>query len=124
MNKGVLILKWTVICTLFVLLFGWVTMWLWNWLVPTLFNGPVLNFWQALGLLVLSKILFGGFGGRHWHGGATQWKQHYYNKLASMSHEDRERFKARMREKWCYRDKGTSEENSGTPNTPFEEKIT
>lgn len=117
MNKGVLILKWTVICTLFVLLFGWVTMWLWNWLVPTLFNGPVLTFWQALGLLVLSKILLGGFGGKRWNGGGPmQWKQHYYNKLASMSPEDRERFKARMREKWCYRDKDTSEGKSGTPN--------
>jgi hypothetical protein len=117
MNKGLLILKWTVMCLLFVFLFGWVTMWLWNWLVPALFNGPVIHFWQALGLLVLSKILLGGFGGGGWKGkGAMHWKQHYYNKLSTMSPEDRERFKARMREKWCYREKDTSQENSGTSN--------
>lgn len=35
---------------------------LWNWLMPVIFNLPVINFWQALGLLVLSKIIFSGFG--------------------------------------------------------------
>ena len=114
MNKVLLIVKWTVICTLFVLLFGWVTMWLWNWLVPALFNGPTVTFWQALGLLVLSKILLGGWGGKGGHS-AMQWKQRYHNKLSSMSQEERERFKARMREKWCYRDKDTSEGKSDTP---------
>ena len=36
---------------------GWVVMTLWNWLIPALFTGPVIGFWQALGILVLSKIL-------------------------------------------------------------------
>ena len=42
---------------------------LWNWLVPTVFGLPMIRFWQALGLLVLSKILFGRSWGprrRHW----------------------------------------------------------
>lgn len=43
--------------------FTFVVMWLWNWLVPELFNGPVIAYWQTLGLLVLSKILFSGIGG-------------------------------------------------------------
>jgi hypothetical protein len=117
MNKGLLILKWTVMFILFVMVFGWVTMSLWNWLVPGLFNGPVLTFWQALGLLLLSKILLGGFGGRHCSGRAgMHWKQRYYNKLSAMSPEDRERFKAKMREKWCYREKDTSQTNSNTSN--------
>ena len=30
--------------------FTFVVMWLWNWLVPELFNGPVLGYWQTLGL--------------------------------------------------------------------------
>jgi hypothetical protein len=38
-------------------------MWLWNALIPELFNGPELAYWQTLGLLVLSKILFSGIGG-------------------------------------------------------------
>ena len=46
-----------------VFVFTFVVMWLWNWLVPELFNGPVLGYWQTLGLLVLSKILFSGIGG-------------------------------------------------------------
>lgn len=47
--------------------FTFVVMWLWNWLVPELFNGPVLGYWQTLGLLVLSKILFSGIGGGSSH---------------------------------------------------------
>jgi len=37
---------------------------LWNWLLPALFGFPAVTFWQALGLLLLCRILFGGFG-RH-----------------------------------------------------------
>lgn len=114
MNKGLKILKWTVIGILFVIVFGGVTMLLWNWLVPDLFNGPTINFWQALGLLLLSKILLSGFGGKGGHGG--HWKQKYANKLASMSPEERERFKNRIREKWCSRDHGTSDSKTDTSN--------
>lgn len=31
---------------------------LWNWLVPAIFGGPVITFWQALGLNFLTSILF------------------------------------------------------------------
>ena len=55
-------LKIAVMITLFINIAGFGTMYLWNWLVPLLFHGPVVTFLQALGLLVLSKILFGGFG--------------------------------------------------------------
>lgn len=52
-----------------VLLLSWIVMRLWNWLIPSLFKGPVLQFKHAVGVLVLSKILFGGFGGGgHWRG--------------------------------------------------------
>ncbi|AFK01852.1 hypothetical protein Emtol_0699 [Emticicia oligotrophica DSM 17448] len=44
-----------------------VVMYLWNWLAPRVFKLPTIQFKHALGLLILSKILFGGFGG--WHGG-------------------------------------------------------
>ena len=53
--------------------FGFVIMWLWNWLVPELFSGPVLTYWQTIGLLVLSKILFSGIGGGKSH-------HHYSNR--------------------------------------------
>jgi hypothetical protein len=48
----------------FAAVFGLVVMSLWNWLMPTLFGWHVISYWQALGLLILSKILFGGFRGR------------------------------------------------------------
>jgi hypothetical protein len=41
---------------------GEVVMLLWNWLAPTLFGLRLITFWQALGLLALCRILFGGFG--------------------------------------------------------------
>ena len=82
-----------------------VTQYLWNWLVPALFAGPMISFWQAFGLLVLSKILFSGFGGhkggwsRH-RGNGMYWK----DKWSRMSPDEQERFKAKMkgmRNKWC-----------------------
>jgi hypothetical protein len=115
MNKGLKILKWTVVCVLFVLLFGYITMILWNWLIPYLFNGREITFVQALGILLLSKILFGGWGGSH-HKGSMHWKQRYYSKLSGMSPEDRERFKAKMTEKWCSPNRGTSPEKNDTSN--------
>ena len=56
--------------------FTFVVMWLWNSLVPDLFNGPVLGYWQTLGLLVLSKILFSGIGGGS--GRRSSHKRKYY----------------------------------------------
>ena len=62
-----------------------VVMLLWNWLMPMIFHLGELTYWQALGLLILSKILFGG---GHGHGGPS----HSY-------HRDKyfkERFKEKM----------------------------
>ena len=46
---------------------GFPVMWLWNWLMPAIFGLPVITFWQAFGLLVLSHILFKSHAppGRH-----------------------------------------------------------
>lgn len=44
------------------ILFGFIIMWLWNWLMPELFDLPHINYWQAVGLFILAKIIFGGFG--------------------------------------------------------------
>jgi hypothetical protein len=45
------------------ILFGFVIMWLWNWLMPTVFGLSVLTYWQAVGLFILFKLLLGGCGG-------------------------------------------------------------
>jgi len=76
--------------------FGFVTMELWNWLVPAVFGLKMITFAQALGLLVLSKILFGGFH-KHGGGGGRGWKRHMEERWATMTPEEREKFRAGMR---------------------------
>ncbi|MFM0736330.1 hypothetical protein PQQ51_03650 [Paraburkholderia xenovorans] len=70
---------------------GWAVMTLWNWIVPALFVGArTIDFARALGLLVLSRILFGGFRG---HGGGWH-RRHHWRKWQAMTPEERERFQA------------------------------
>lgn len=117
MNKAKVIVKWVVTAILFMLLFGLLTMVLWNWLVPILFGGPHIRFIEALGLLLLAKILFGGWGGRRRGGNnGPAWKHRYYEKLSCMSAEERGRFKARMQDKWCSPGKRTSDEKTANSN--------
>ena len=47
-----------------VALFGLIVQHLWNWLIPAIVGWHAIDFWQAIGILLLSKILFGGFRGR------------------------------------------------------------
>ncbi len=66
---------------------------LWNALIPDLFGGPELNYWQALGLLALSKLIFGFHGGGH-RGKHCRSRAHRHSlkeKLANMSDEEREK---------------------------------
>ena len=60
----------------------WVTMSLWNWLVPDLFNGPDINYWQTAGLFLLSKILFAGISPKHHHDRRpdSAWKRKFMEK--------------------------------------------
>ena len=72
--------KFVVFGILGMIVFTYLVMLLWNWLVPELFSGPVLTYWQTLGLLVLSKILFSGIGGgskssRSGHSHDHRWKK-------------------------------------------------
>jgi hypothetical protein len=73
-----------------VMVITWIVMTLWNALLPQLFHLPLITFWQALGLLVLSKILFGGFRGG---GPGSRWKGRMDRRWMNMSPEERERFK-------------------------------
>ncbi len=78
-----------------VLVFGFVVMTLWNWLMPTLFGLPQIGFWQALGVFILSKILFGGFGGGGRRGGHPGRRMR--ERWAQMTPEERERFREGLR---------------------------
>jgi hypothetical protein len=44
------------------ILFGFVIMWLWNWLMPEIFGLTTLTYWQAVGVFILLKIFLGGCG--------------------------------------------------------------
>lgn len=52
---------------LFALVFGLLVMWLWNWLIPGIFGGGVgeIGYFEAFGLVILARLLFGGFGPHH-----------------------------------------------------------
>ena len=93
------IVKFAVFAFLFFTVFTYVMMRLWNWLVPPVFGWHIITFWQALGLLVLSKILFGGFRGprRHWYG-----RRRMMERWQQMTPEEREKFRQTMRG-WCDR---------------------
>ncbi len=80
------------------LLLSLVVMVLWNALVPEIFRGPVIAYWQAAGLLVLSHILLRGWSPwRHRHGWRhDRWKKKFEERIEAMTPEERERF----REEW------------------------
>jgi len=102
MKRGWWIAKFVLLGLVCLALVGFVVMSLWNWLVPELFHGPVITFWQALGLLLLSKILFSSFGGKgHSNHSGGSWKYYWRKKLSAMTPDDKERFKQKMKEKWC-----------------------
>jgi hypothetical protein len=70
---------------------GFIVMSLWNWLAPEVFGFHPITFWQALGILILSKILFGGFRGRPGYGG--HWKRRMSERWQQMTPEEREKFR-------------------------------
>ncbi len=94
-------IKFFVLGFAIVSLLVFIVMSLWNWLVPELFNGPSINFWQAGGILLLSKILFWGFGHHGHHNSERKefWKKKFQEKMCTMSPEDRERLQAKLRSK-------------------------
>ncbi|HVT59415.1 MAG TPA: hypothetical protein VHR45_13565 [Thermoanaerobaculia bacterium] len=73
-------------------LFGLVVMGLWNWLTPALFGWKLITFWQALGLVILSRTLFGGSRvGPGWRG---HWRHRMMERWEQMTPEEREKLRA------------------------------
>lgn len=81
----------------FVLLFGWIVMLLWNAILPDLVNVGRLNLWQAIGLLVLSKILFSGFGGKSGRWGSRKERAEWRQNWSNMTTEERTKFRDEWR---------------------------
>ena len=82
---------------LFIAIGGTIVMQLWNWLAPALFGWHTITFWQALGLLVLCRILFGGFGMR---GRGGRWRHRRRSRWHRPTWEERERFKEAVRQRY------------------------
>jgi hypothetical protein len=75
---------------------SFIVMELWNNLLPALLHVGVITFWQAMGIFVLCKILFGfGHGGK----GGAPWMR--ARMAHNMTPEQREMFRAKMEERWC-----------------------
>jgi Ca2+/H+ antiporter, TMEM165/GDT1 family len=91
------ILMGIVLAAAAVLLFGLIVMNLWNAILPAVIHVSAITFWQAVGLLLLSKILFGGFRGGWGGGRGRQWKERMNDKWQKMSPEERDQFKQEWR---------------------------
>ena len=93
-NRFLRALMFLPLAVLFVAAFSYIVMSLWNWLMPAVFGMHLITFWQAVGLLILSKILFGGFRGgphRHWNG-----RRRMMERWDHMTPEEREKFRQAM----------------------------
>jgi hypothetical protein len=85
---------------LFIAIGGEIVLKLWNWLLPPLFGWRQITFWQALGILALCRILFGGLG---CHGpGRSNFRRRMKDRCDHMTPEEREQFRQRMRERWGF----------------------
>lgn len=104
-------LKFGLFIVLIFSLLTYVVMGLWNWLLPDLIGASTIGFWQAAGLLLLSKILFGGWRnkssywrgswGGHWQAkNSGHWRDKMKEKWENMSDEEREQFKSKMK-RYC-----------------------
>ncbi|GJM33264.1 MAG: hypothetical protein DHS20C18_22650 [Saprospiraceae bacterium] len=81
-------------------LFGYIVMFLWNAILPEVVGAQPLSFWQAVGLLILSRILFGSFryGPRGGYGGGPR-RKYWKEKWMDMSEEERAEFKSKWKER-------------------------
>jgi hypothetical protein len=79
--------------------FGQAVHHLWNWLMPTLFGLPTIGFWQAVGLLTLCWVLFGGWRGvgRPVSGFGSPWRRRMQERWEQMTPEEREKLREGVR---------------------------
>ena len=95
---------------IFIAIGGEVVKLLWNWLTPTLFGWRPITFWEALGLLLLCRILFGGFGlGGGGHRSSP--RRRMAERWEKMAPEEREKYRESFRGRW-----GSFEPPGSNPN--------
>jgi hypothetical protein len=115
-------------------LVSYVVMQLWNHLLPEILHVETITYWQAMGIFILSKILF-GFGGKGGPGGGAPWmrrKQMMEERFRNMSPEERANFKAQWKDRcgwgrkgegWMGRDQFSRDAfNEAKPEADFKEE--
>lgn len=122
LSKPAKIAVYILLGALVVVICGGSVMLLWNYVLAEVTNVKTINFWQALGIFALSKILFGGFkGGRN--GRVYKWKE-MRQKWNNMSPEEKEKFKSEWQQrcgKWGYK---PWKEEVGSQESPPEKNTT
>ena len=97
-------------------LLSFIVMSLWNNILAVVLHISIITFWQALGILVLSKILFGGFRGRwggrggHWK---KEWQEKWNEKMQHMTPEEREKIKQEWRNRCRVWGKSENDQQAG-----------
>lgn len=84
----------------FIAIGGELVMRLWNWLLPPLFGWRMINFWQAVGILALCRILFGGWG--HHGSSRSNFRRRMAERRERMTPEEREKFRQAMCAGWGF----------------------
>jgi len=79
-----------------------IVMYLWNAIVPTILSLPTITFWQAMGLFILCRILFGGWSyQRHHKAGHHIVHDHFKDKFMKMDEDEKQKFKNLWKSKCC-----------------------
>ena len=100
-----------------ILALGGIVLLLWNAIVPDVFGAPTLTYWQAVGMLLLTQILFRGIGqwrAYHHPGTRDRWKHKLEEKLAAMKPEEREQFRSEWKRR-CGWEPGQTSDSSTHP---------
>jgi hypothetical protein len=101
----------------FAFIFGYFVMLLWNWLMPTIFGLITITFWQAAGIVLLARLIFGGFK----HGTDSHHKKDYHRKKFFKYHYDKRR-SDRYYKDWKYFDDFWWDEGEIAYNSYIERK--
>jgi hypothetical protein len=101
LKRSIFIVPLAILGMLLVIVIGGeIVLHLWNWLLPSLFGWRQITFWQAVGLLTLCRILFGGVSGRGFH--RSNYRRRMAERCERMTPEERERFRQRVRERFGF----------------------
>jgi hypothetical protein len=117
MPRGARFIFVFIMSAVFLAVISMLVMQLWNNILPQIIHVEPINFWEAGGIFVLCKILF-GFGRMGGFGqGKGQWKDRLAERVQTMTPEERERFKDKLSNRkfdWCEKPKKADETNTTT----------